>query len=551
MKSALRALPLLAALALAAPAAAFAQPAERPRHVIIIGVDGMSPDGVIKADTPVMDDMMRRGAWSLHARGVLPTTSGANWASMLTGVGPEQHGVTSNDWKVGEFNFPSSVTGSGGFFPSIFQLLHDQHPEWEVGSIYDWDGFGNLYDHRFVDHDVDAAGEDQTAALAADYIRESKPRFLFVHLDHVDHVGHADGHGTPQYYEAVSKADRLIGIIRQATVEAGIAEDTVMLVTSDHGGVGKGHGGESLAELEIPWIAYGGGVKSGEALDLPINTFDTPATAAWLLDLDIPYAWLGRPVRPILTGEPLTRQTYRASSFYAAPVILPAGEGNAPPGGLFVGRKAILTIQNPNPVGEIRYALDGESPTAASPLYTGPIEIARSTVVRAALFVDGQAASAPVTGLFRVVNPAAGPRGVAYSVYLLPEGPVRLPDFSRLQPVASGVTHEVSLDRLKLPREDSVAVVFEGFIDISAAGAYGFTLASDDGSKLYIDGRAVVDNDGDHGVVSASGQIELQPGRHPIRVEWFNGGGGAWLGAYYQGPGLPRQFIDPNRLTPR
>ena len=342
---------LAAALSVSAPANA--EP-RRAGHVIVIGVDGLSPDGVIKAETPVLDDMMAKGSWSLHARGVLPTTSGANWASIITGAGPEQHGVTSNDWQVGEFNFPTSVTGSGGFFPSIFQVLTDQNPELEIGSIYNWDGFGNLYDHRFVDYDVHGADEDRTTDLAVDYIKARRPDFLFVHLDHVDHAGHADGHGTPHYYEAVTKADALIGRIRQATVEAGIAEDTVILVTSDHGGVGKGHGGESLAELEIPWIVYGEGVKPGVELDLPINTFDTGATVAWLLGADIPYAWLGRPVRPILQGEAMPAQAYRTSSFYAPPSILPAGVGNTPPGGLFIDGAAQMRVRNPNAVGEVR-----------------------------------------------------------------------------------------------------------------------------------------------------------------------------------------------------
>lgn len=553
MTNPIRALPLLVATSALLASAGWcgAAAAERAKHVIIIGVDGLSPDGVTKAQAPALHDMMKKGGWSMHARGVLPTSSGANWASVIGGAGPEQHGVTSNDWQVGEFNFPSSVTGSGGFFPSIFQVLSDQNPEWEVGSVYHWEGFGALYDHRFVDYDAHGKTEDETVALASAYIKAKRPTFLFVHLDNVDHAGHAYGHGTPKYYAAVAKADGLVDQIRQATVEAGIADDTVILVTSDHGGVGKGHGGETLAELEIPWIAYGKDIRPGVELDLPINTFDTPATAAWLLGAEIPYAWLGRPVRPILKGEASPKQAYRSSSFYAPPVIEPAGDGNAPSGGLFVDRPAQLSIRNPNALGEVRYTLDGAIPTAASPLYSAPVAIARNTIVRAALFVDGQAASVPATGYFRIVEKGSEPRGVNYSVYLLPEGPVRLPDFSRLKPAASGTAHELTNAGLKLPRQDSVAVVFEGYIHIAAAGAYTFSLASDDGSKLYIDGKTVVDNDGDHGVITASGKVDLQPGKHSVRVEWFNGGGGAWLGAYFEGPGIPRQVIDPNLLTPR
>jgi hypothetical protein len=521
-------------------------------HVIIIGVDGMSPDGVLRADTPNLDDMMKHGSWSMHARGVLPTISAANWASMLNAVGPEQHGVTDNEWQVGEFNFPASVTGSGGFFPSIFQLIFDQHPDWEVGSIYHWTGFGSLYDKRFVDYDVNAKDEDETAALAVAYIEAKKPALLFVHLDHVDHAGHADGHGSPGYYQSVAKADRLIGEMRQAVKDAGIEGETVILVTSDHGGIGKGHGGQSLAELEIPWIAYGSAIKPGHQLDLPISTIDTPATAAWLLGVERPYAWMGRPISSVVLGAPAPAQTYRTSSFYAAPVITPNTDGHADAGGLFVDGPAKMTISNPNDIGEIRYTLDNSIPDAASPIYEGPVDIARSTIVRAGLFVDGKLASSLSRGYFRILE-AEGreARGVTYSVYVLPDPIARLPDFARLKPVATGVSHEMSIADVKLPTEDNVAVVFSGFIEIATAGDYRFALASDDGSKLYIDGKPVVDNDGSHGVIMANGGVTLQPGRHAITVEWFNGGGGAWLGAYFEGPGIPRQYIDPNLLTVR
>ena len=541
---------ILTGTASAAPARA--EPARKVGHVIIIGVDALSTDGVTKANTPILHDMMKRGSWSLHARGVLPTTSGANWASIMDGAGPEQHGVTSNDWKVGEFNFPASVTGSGGFFPSIFQVLTDQHPQWEVGSIHQWAEFGNLYDHRFVDYDVHGTDEDETTALAVKYITGKRPDFLFVHLDHVDDAGHAYGHGTPLYYEAVAKADTLIGKIRRATIDAGIADDTVIIVTSDHGGVGKGHGGESLAELEVPWIVYGKKINSDNQLDLPINTFDTAATAAWLLGVRIPYAWLARPVKPVLRGEPMPFQAYRSSSFYAPPVIFPVAEGSAPAGGLFVNKSAQMTLQNPNATGVLRYTLDNSIPTAQSTLYSGPVAISHNTIVRATLFVAGQPASVPATGYFRVLklNDAA-PSGINYKVYLLPEGPVRLPDFSRLTPAASGTVLELTTANLTLPRQNSIAVAFDGYISIVAAGAYSFALNSDDGSKLYIDGKQVVDNDGAHGVIMANGTINLQPGKHAIRVEWFNGGGGAWLGAYFAGPGIPRQIIDPNLLTPQ
>ena len=111
------------------------------KHVIVIGVDAMSPDGIINAKTPVLDEIMKNGAYTLNARGVLPTSSSTNWASMVSGAGPEQHGVTSNGWERDDFNIPAVLTGTEDIFPTIFGVSKEQRPELE-----DW---RDLYMDRF------------------------------------------------------------------------------------------------------------------------------------------------------------------------------------------------------------------------------------------------------------------------------------------------------------------------------------------------------------------------------------------------------------------
>ena len=101
-------------------------------HVVIVGVDGLSPDGVRKAETPVLHALMKEGASTLHARGVMPTSSSPNWASMIMGAGPEQHGVTSNDWQPDKFDIAPVAVGPGGIFPTIFGVLKEQRPRGEA-----------------------------------------------------------------------------------------------------------------------------------------------------------------------------------------------------------------------------------------------------------------------------------------------------------------------------------------------------------------------------------------------------------------------------------
>jgi hypothetical protein len=279
------------------PPAPAALPAPRAAHVVVIGCDGMSPDGVKKAKTPVMTRLMRSGAYTLHARGVMPTESSPNWASMIMGAGPEQHGVTSNSWKPYHFDIPPVAYGPGGIFPTVFSALRTQRPRAVIGVFHDWDDFARLVERGVPDVIEHWKGPQPTVEHAVAFLKARRPDFLFIHLDNVDHAGHEKGHGTPEYYQAVEEADRLIGVVLDALEAEGMLERTVVLVTADHGGKAKGHGGATLGEIEIPWIMAGPGIAVGKELQSPVNTFDTAPTIAAVLGIRPPDAWIGRAVR--------------------------------------------------------------------------------------------------------------------------------------------------------------------------------------------------------------------------------------------------------------
>ena len=265
-------------------------------HVVIIGCDGMSPNGVLKAKTPIMHQLMKDGAYTMHARGVMPTSSSPNWASMIMGAGPEQHGITSNDWQTNKFDIVPTAVGSGGIFPTIFGLLREQRPKSVIACFHDWNDFGRLFERKAADMIEDSEGPTNAARHAVAYIKEHKPTFTFIHLDHVDHVGHQIGHGTPEYFDSVEVADKLIGEVIQGLKDAGIWKTTILIITADHGGVNKGHGGATMAEIEIPWIISGPGVAVGKEIKKPINTYDTALTVAYIFGLQPPECWIGKPV---------------------------------------------------------------------------------------------------------------------------------------------------------------------------------------------------------------------------------------------------------------
>lgn len=525
------------------------EPSFEIAHVIVIGVDGMSPDGIQKANTPMLNSMVQNGAATMHARAVLPSSSSPNWASMLMGADTEQHGITSNGWEKFDHRLPPVVAKENGTFPTIFTLFKDQKPTAHVGAIYDWDGFGRLFEKSDVDFDIDGDHEDGTTKDAVAYLKKHKPEFTFIHLDHVDHAGHSMGHGTPEYYESVEKADSLITEIVNTTKDSGIFEKTLFIVTADHGGLGYGHGGESPAEMEIPFIIYGAGIKQGYKIEETVYQFDNAATVAYALGLEIPQSWIGRPVQGAFIGNEKPNILYKRKESISKPKILPDAGYFEPAGGIFKADSVAVVMQNPNSIGEIRYLLNTDLPTLENSIkYQDTFYLKETTVLKAAIFEGDKIKSTVAEANYRIV-PKSKENPVRFKVYHC-EKLEKLPDFSILKPVQEGFVTEFSHKELinDTTKEDQIALLLESYIDIEKDGTYTFYTNSDDGSKLYVNGKELVDNDGDHGVLERSGKIDLNKGRHLVRVEFFNGGGGYHLDVKYKGIEVPKQIIPANKL---
>ncbi len=266
----------------------------KAKHVILIGSDGLGAYAFDKAKIPNIRRMMSEGSYSLQARAVLPSSSAVNWASMIMGSGSELHGYT--EWGSKTPELPSRIVGEEGIYPSIFSLINEQLPEEPMGVSYTWGGIGYLFEKQLVDLDHHGKTDEETAEIAIGFFVEKKPALTFIHFDQPDGAGHEIGHDTPEYYEAVEEIDRLVGLVLDAVEEAGMMDDTIIILSSDHGGVGKGHGGKSLLEVEIPWIIYGKEIPASGKLSSSIVTYDTGSTIAYILGLAQPQFWTGRPV---------------------------------------------------------------------------------------------------------------------------------------------------------------------------------------------------------------------------------------------------------------
>lgn len=120
---------------------------------------------------------------------------------------------------------------------------------------------------------------------------------------------------------------------------------------------------------------------------------------------------------------------------------------------------------------------------------------------------------------------------VKADVFELPPKTPKLPDFSTMTAVDT-----ICMDNFDIPVRDftegfpGVKDLFEWFgleakttLNVPADGMYSFKLSSDDGSKLYINGELLIDNDGTHSVQSKTGELELVQGPASLKIDYFQG----------------------------
>jgi len=196
----------------------------------------------------------------------------------------------------------------------------------------------------------------------------------------------------------------------------------------------------------------------------------------------------------------------------------------------------------------IHYTTDGTNPTLSSPTYTSAFTTTKTTLVKAQIFdktkLPGKVAEATAkayTWMPAVKISGALQPGVAYK-YFETKGKQNLATLPGLTPAVTGVTTDISVAVKK--RASEFSLLFDGYLKIEKDGIYHITTRSDDGSILYIDDEEVVNNDGDHGSVEASGKAALKKGYHKIRVAYYDGSGGNELTATMQIENAPKNTLN-------
>ncbi len=275
----------------------------RPAHIILVSFDGTRPDAAQQARMPTLQAMAREGATTWHAQSIVPPLTLPAHTSMLTGLGPDEHGVLWNAWipAFGTLKVPTvlSLATASGFVTAAFSGKDKLAYLFPTGSVshlsYPVPSAG---DFQGIDH---LQGARQVAALATEHFNAKRPQLMFVHFLDADLAGHFNGWLSPEYFAALTECDTALATLRTGIERSG-ATNTVFLLTADHGGAGLSHGVDRPEDMTVPWIAWGAGVRRGHPLTNHVTLPDTAATIAWLVGLQLPTNAVGKPIRAAFTA---------------------------------------------------------------------------------------------------------------------------------------------------------------------------------------------------------------------------------------------------------
>lgn len=222
---------------------------ELPRRALVLGIDGVRADLWEPAALPAFDRTFASGALSLQTSTQLtaPTVSGPGWASILTGVESEVHRVLDNSTLVDRVS------------PTFPALLQDAgHP---AAVVAHWTGIATLVGVGNVDELRVLPSDAEVGAEIAAVIQGDTADLVFAHFDDVDAAGHATGFTpeNPDYVAALERAD-LAATVALDLVAADDQHQWLVIVCTDHGGSGTGHGALDAENRTVPQAMSGTGV---------------------------------------------------------------------------------------------------------------------------------------------------------------------------------------------------------------------------------------------------------------------------------------------------
>lgn len=236
--------------------------ASQKRKVLIIGIDGVRSDALQTANTPNIDALIATGFYTYDSWHCGITVSGPSWSTIFTGVWFPKHGVTDNSYAGSHFDA----------YPYYAKRVKEVKPGLYATQVVDWAPMSTKVTNDGYDAKIVRTENDCAAVAAAAQTQLLNPNLdaFTLYFAKVDNIGHSSGFSpsNPAYMAAIHEVDSFIGRV-MTTLKSRptyASEDWLVLITTDHGGNGTSHGGNSNVERNIWWIASGKDVVSRQVM---------------------------------------------------------------------------------------------------------------------------------------------------------------------------------------------------------------------------------------------------------------------------------------------
>ena len=259
------------------------------QYVAILGVDGAGRF-FQQANTPNIDSIFANGAKTYGCLDPV-SISAQSWGSMLHGVTANYHKLTNSVIEDSSYHYPADSS-----YPSVFRVIDEADTNAKLASIVNW----NPINTGIVEEGLGENMTKQTTSsdagvctLVCNYLDEQIPTLLFVQFDSVDAAGHSNGWGNSGFLNAITTVDGYIGQIFAKYQAAGVLDETLFIVTADHGGSGSGHGGSDDNNVLSMFAARGNTVVNGGAIG-DMENRDVAAIVTYALGLENPAGWTAR-----------------------------------------------------------------------------------------------------------------------------------------------------------------------------------------------------------------------------------------------------------------
>ena len=255
--------------------------------VILISIDGLRPDALLRAGCCHLLRFRDRGAYTMCASSVIPSLTLPCHTSIFHSVPPTRHGITTNSWQPMAHPLPGLIKVAHqhgkhcAFFYSWEQLRDLSQPGQLEYTYFANNGENNGRPNFHVDGLI--------AAEAGCYIITREPDFAFIYLGTLDIAGHTFGWMSNGYLAQLNRIDDLFGDLLEA-----LPDDCTILVQGDHGGHGREHGTDMLEDITIPWMITGPNIRANYEIQAPVTLLETAPTLARLLNIPPVAQWYGR-----------------------------------------------------------------------------------------------------------------------------------------------------------------------------------------------------------------------------------------------------------------